>query len=339
MSKIDYSAYYRRLQDLKKLQIPAGSVSWTEQYRPPDRAHEIVLYLGCNILRTPDVAADVVAVFRALNLDFIAVAGVQFCCGITWDRSGDVAKGQSVTDLTIKRLASYGAKVIVHWCPSCDIHFSDVVTDRDAKVLPFEVTNAPTFLAGLSRRGLVPWRNAVAGRAALHCHTGREGHAAGQRRARADQENVSYLLSQIAELQFLGAVCAPAEFDYDCGPSSMRADREHWLSLRSQQMDAVRELDANSLVTVSHACQREWCDLSDDTIRVRNYISLVADAIGCTRNYESDTLGRLKHSQDLDALVENTESNWVSHGLSQEQAKAVVRKYSWTTKTPRSSAP
>jgi hypothetical protein len=119
----------------------------------------------------------------------------------------------------------------------------------------------------------------------------------------------------------------------------MRADREHWLSLRSQQMDAVRELDANSLVTVSHACQREWCDLSDDTIRVRNYISLVADAIGCTRNYESDTLGRLKHSQDLDALVENTESNWVSHGLSQEQAKAVVRKYSWTTKTPRSSAP
>jgi hypothetical protein len=36
-----------------------------------------VLYLGCNILRTPEVAAEVVAVFRALGLDFIAVAGVQ----------------------------------------------------------------------------------------------------------------------------------------------------------------------------------------------------------------------------------------------------------------------
>ncbi len=61
MAKFDYSAYYRRLQDLKKLQIPAESVCWTEQYRPPDRTYDVVLYLGCNILRTPDVAADVVA--------------------------------------------------------------------------------------------------------------------------------------------------------------------------------------------------------------------------------------------------------------------------------------
>ena len=81
MAKFDYSAYYRRLQDLKKLQIPAESVCWTEQYRPPERTYEIVLYLGCNILRTPDVAADVVAVFRALELDFIAVAGCSSVAG------------------------------------------------------------------------------------------------------------------------------------------------------------------------------------------------------------------------------------------------------------------
>lgn len=102
MTTFDYSAYYRRLQDLKRLQIPAESVRWTEQYSAPERTYDIVLYLGCNILRTPDVAADVVAVFEALGLDFIAVAGVQFCCGITWDRAGDVSKGQSVSDLTIK---------------------------------------------------------------------------------------------------------------------------------------------------------------------------------------------------------------------------------------------
>jgi hypothetical protein len=186
---------------------------------------------------------------------------------------------------------------------------------------------------------MVAWRNPVAGRAALHCHTGREGHDSGRRRARADQENVSYLLSQIEGMRFLGAVRAPEEFDYDCGPSSMRVDRERWLSLRSGQFDAVRQLGADSLVTVSHACQREWCDLSDDTIRVRNYISLVAEAIGCTRNYESDALGRLKRSRDLESLVETTESNWASHGLSDEKAKSVVRQYSWATKTPRSSAP
>ena len=81
MAKFDYSAYYRRVQDLKKLQIPAESVCWTEQDRPPDRTYDVVLYLGCNILRTPDVAADIVAVFRALELDFVAVAGCSSVAG------------------------------------------------------------------------------------------------------------------------------------------------------------------------------------------------------------------------------------------------------------------
>ena len=144
--------------------------------------------------------------------------------------------------------------------------------------------------------------------------------------------SVSDLLLQIPTLQFLGAVPAPEEFDYDCGPSSLRVDRERWLSLRTEQLDAVRQLGADSLVTVSHACQREWCDVSDDTLTVRNYISLVAEAIGCVRSYESDALGHLKRYRDLDALVEGTRSTWTSHGLSKEKAKAVARKYSWATK-------
>jgi hypothetical protein len=278
-------------------------------------------------------------VFRALGLDFIAVAGVQFCCGITWDRFGNVAKGQTVADLTIERLASYKSRLVVHWCPSCDVHFSDVVTGRDAKTIPFEVTDAPAFLATLSQRGQIPWRNAVPTRVALHCHSGRDGHESGQRRAQADQEHVSHLLSQIPGLQYLGAVAAPAEFDYDCGPSSIRVERSQWLSSRTEQVDAVRRLGADTLVTVSHACQREWCDVSDTALTVRNYISLVAEAIGCSRTYESDSLGRLKHLDDPTAIVESTRANWTSHGLRQEQAEEIACKYSWATPSPRSSAP
>ena len=339
MAQFDYSAYYRRLQDLKKLQIPKESVCWTEQYRPPDRAYDTVLYLGCNILRTPDVAADVVAVFQALNLDFIAVAGVQFCCGITWDRFGDVAKGQNVSDLTIERLASYKARVVVHWCPSCDVHFSDVVTGRDKKTIPFEVTDAPAFLTALSQRGQIPWRHSINSRVALHCHSGRDGHESGQRRARADRAHVNHLLSQIPGLQVLGSVTAPAEFDYDCGPSSIRVERARWLASRAQQLDAVRQLGADTLVTVSHACQREWCDVSDTTLTVRNYISLIAESIGCTRSYESDSLGRLKREGDVEAVVDGTKANWSSHGLNKEQAEEIARKYTWETPAPRSSAP
>src|SRR5262245_34563520 len=338
MPAFDYTAYYQRVQDIKKLQIPAHATRWTERYEPPDRAYEIVLYLGCNILRTPDIAADVVAVFEALGLDFIAVAGVQFCCGITWDRFGDVAKGQNVSDNTVERLASYGSRLVVHWCPSCDVHFSDIVTRRDAKTLPFTVTNAPAFLRDLSQQGLIPWRNAIPGRMVLHSHRGREGHETGQRRARADRENVSTLLQQLPGVQFLGAIDSPPEYDYDCGPGSLR-ERSRWLEIRTELLAEARRLGAETLVTVSHACQREWCDAADSTLAVRNYISLVAESIGCARPYETNTLGQLKQSADPQTIVERTRANWSSHGLSEEEATAIARRYDWSRPAPRSVAP
>jgi hypothetical protein len=119
----------------------------------------------------------------------------------------------------------------------------------------------------------------------------------------------------------------------------MRGDRERWLSSRTEQLDAVRHLGPNVLATVSHACQREWCDVSDETLSVRNYISIVADAIGCIRTYQSDVLGHAKRSNDVDVLVEGPQSTWKSHGLSKEEAKDIARKYSLATKAPRSSAP
>ena len=72
---------------------------------------------------------------------------------------------------------------------------------------------------------------------------------------------------------------------------------------------------------------------------MRNYISLVADAIGCVRSYKSDVVGHAKRLGDADVLVEGPQSTWKSHGLSEEEARNIARKYSMSTKAPRSSAP
>jgi hypothetical protein len=173
----------------------------------------------------------------------------------------------------------------------------------------------------------------------LHSHQGRIGHESGQRRATADQENVGALLQQLPGVQFLGAVAAPPEFDYDCGPSSLRLERSQWLEMRTEQLAEIRRLGADTLVTVSHACQREWCDVGDETLVVRNYVSLIAESLGCARNYETNTLGQLKHLEDLQAIIEHTQPNWSSHGLTEEQALQLARRYSWTRHAPRSVAP
>jgi len=325
----DYAAYYRRLQDMKRLQIPAEHVRWIERYEPPERPREIVLYLGCNILRTPDIAADVVAVFTALGLDFVAVAGVHFCCGITWDRHADVAKGQAIASITVDRLASFEPSLVVHWCPSCDVHLADVITGRDARRLPFEVTSAAAFIANLARSGRVPWQGSVPVRAALHGHTGRAGHWHGQRRAREDNEQVGAILKSIPGVEYLGVVDAPGELDYDCGPSSVDLERSRWLAIRAELWSALAATGADLVVTKSHACQREWCDLASQAVGVRCYISLVADALGCPRAHPGNLLAELKRSGEPE-LVALTRRNWTSHGMSEAEARETVHRYAWS---------
>ncbi len=326
----DYAAYYRRPQDLKRLQMPTEAIRWLERWEPPARSHQIVLYLGCNILRTPDLAADVVAVFETLGLDFVAVAGVQFCCGVTWDHHGEVAKGQGVSSTTLERIGAFGPSLVVHWCPSCDVHFSDVVTGRDRHALPFETTSAAAFLAELAGAGRIPWRQSVPGRAALHGHVGRRGHHHGERRAREDTEQVGVILRSVPGLEYLGVVEAPPDLDYDCGPSITGLEPSRWRAIQTELWSALRATGADLVVTKSHACQREWCDLANDEVAVRCYISVVADALGCRREYRGNLMRDLKAVGDADGLVQMTRRNWTSHGLSEAEAREVAARYNWS---------
>ena len=197
MGRFDYAAFFRRLQDLKTLQLPAEEVSWIERHHPPERAYETVLYLGCNILRTPHIAKQVVDVFKHLRLDFVAVSGAQFCCGIVRDKFDGAKQGSRVSERTVTRLEDYQPKQVVMWCPSCNVHFKDIVIGRDDRQPEFAILHAPQFLAEKAARGELSWRREVQCRVALHTHVGTAGHEEGERRARGDREATSALLASV----------------------------------------------------------------------------------------------------------------------------------------------
>lgn len=326
MADFDYGAFFGRLQDLKRLQIGADEISWVERHRPSDRAYDTVLYLGCNILRTPHIAKQVVEVFSHLGLDFAAVGGVQFCCGIVRDRFDGALKGSKVSSRTVTRLEDYQPKQVVMWCPSCNVHFKDVIMGRDARRPEFSITHTPQFLAEMAERGEIEWKREVPCRIALHTHVGMLGHAEGERRARSDRESVTALLATISGVELVGEIRAPPELDYDCGAASLRLPPPRMEELRSELMGPLRSAgQAETLVTISHACHREWCQLTDDQLLVRNYISIVAEALGL--GAEQDQLGALKKTGDLEEILDRTREAWTSHGLTRDQARDLAAKY------------
>ena len=270
-----------------------------------------------------------VDVFTHLKLDFIAVGGVQFCCGIVWDKFDGPKKGSQVSDRTVTRLEDYQPKQVVMWCPSCNVHFKDIVIGRDARQPAFDITHTPQFLAGMATRGALHWKQAVPCKVALHTHVGRTGHEEGERRAQNDRESTAALLRSVPGVELVDEVQAPPKLDYDCGAASLRLPPAQMGETRTELLQSLKDTSqAETLVTISHACHREWCQEADDHLSVRNYISIVAEALGL--GTETDQLGDFKKKNDkddLEEILDRSQDAWQSHGLSREQARELAEKY------------
>ncbi|HEX2171121.1 MAG TPA: heterodisulfide reductase-related iron-sulfur binding cluster, partial [Dehalococcoidia bacterium] len=100
---------------------------------PADARADLVFYMGCNIMRTPHIALDVMGVLDLLGLSYATVGGGANCCGIKQFRVG-LPAAETVAQNTLNNFASLRPREVVSWCPTCEIHFSDFganYLDRD----------------------------------------------------------------------------------------------------------------------------------------------------------------------------------------------------------------
>lgn len=304
----DYAGYFSRIRDLEKLCLRRDEIDWQERFTSPTRPVDVLLYLGCNVLITSHLAIEVVRVFERLGVDFAAVGGPQFCCGIVHHTHGDLGAASRLSQATVEKFQAYRARTLVVWCPSCDLHLNDIVLPSLADDgLGMEVTHTAQFLADrVQELPLAPLRPA---RVAVHTH---EGHARQERDARA----VAALMKGVPGVEVVGTVSSE-RLGYHCGTPTDRESQTAFEAERGSLLDRARVLGADTVATIYHSCQREWCETSSDQLRIRNYISIVAESMGCETE---DRYTQLRQSDSPEAMVEASRAQWSSHGWDESRA-------------------
>lgn len=270
MPTFDYPGYFGEIRRVESLVVGDESVTWIEKYRKPDHPVDVLLYLGCNVLQTAHLAYEVVGAFQAAGIDFAVVGGPQFCCGIVHHAQGDLDAARRLSGATVAKFRSYGARTIVMWCPSCNLHFEEVV--RAQFDLDFEIIHASAFLA--ARAASFPFAHRVNRRVVVHIHESHE-------RQRADAVATVALLCAVPGIEVLGTIALPGDA-YHCS-TALANDRERFVPQRAAALSAAKRMGADTLTTAYHSCQREWCEADTPELGVRNYISLVAESLGCLR--------------------------------------------------------
>ena len=94
----DYAKHFGEITGTQDLTTLPEERTWrlTAPSRDEEK-HSIVLYLGCNVLRTSHMIRTVTAIFDRLRLDYVAVGGPTYCCGIVHHGQGakDAAAGMN----------------------------------------------------------------------------------------------------------------------------------------------------------------------------------------------------------------------------------------------------
>jgi hypothetical protein len=308
----DYAKYFGEIRLTHDLTTRPEERTW--RLVPPPREPEprrFVLYLGCNVLRTSHMVRTVTAIFDRLGLDYVAVGGPTYCCGIIHHRQGDVAAAQGMSRHTLELFQRWKPEEVVMWCPSC-IWFYDEVLQADK---PFPVRHATEFL--VSRLPELTFTQSVSATVALHHHVQseprrREG-AAGRR-----------LLEAVPGLRVvplepdprLGRICA--EF--------MQAElgRAVWDGIIRDEIERARAAGAGTLATIYHGCQRLICGFeAEGRIAVEHYLSVFARALGI--EFE-DTYKKYRLWADPERVLEDAAPCARASGVDPARARRFVEE-------------
>jgi len=308
----DYKRYFDEIAVIRDLTTMPEEAKWrTTAPAPAGERHRIVLYLGCNVFRTSHMIQTVTAIFERLGLDYVAVGGPTYCCGIVHHQQGDTAAAGGMADHTIKLFERYEPEEVVMWCPSC-IYFYDEV--RQAR-LPFKVSHAAEFL--VSRLLEIRFTRRVDASVALHAHNVSEAR---RREGLAGRR----LLEAVPGLRFVELEPDP-RYGRSCTPAvQQQVGLDIWNRMAREEISRARSAGAGTLATIYHGCQRYLCVFEpEQPMTIEHYLTVFGRGLGL--EFE-DRFKKYRLWQDPERVLAETTPCQRANNVNAARAREVVEE-------------
>jgi Fe-S oxidoreductase len=294
---------------LSRLQLPADLISRVTRSAhagPNGPTPEVILYLGCNVMKTPHIALLCMDVLDRIGANYSVSGGPANCCGVIQFRAGDLKTAGRVGGNSLAGFAATGAAKVLTWCPTCNIQLGEILMPV---IKPsFALEHVVPYIAerlDLLRPHFV---NRVEKRVALHEHPGVGGVT----------EGVLKILGAIPGLTIVDL--AQPRVGYMC--NSLAPVPNYKRTLHAQELQAAEDTKVDALVGIYHACHRELCaHESNYPFRIVNFLELVGEAMGVDR---PDLFKQWKRIQDVDRVLADATAQIDAAGLDLDTVREVL---------------
>jgi hypothetical protein len=307
----DFAGYFKEITLTADLMAPRDGRTW--QVKPPrdGRRHDVVLYLGCNVMRTSHMIQTATAIFDRLDVDYVAVGGPTYCCGIQHHNQGQSESASSYAHHTVELFEKMAPREVVMWCPSC-IHFYDEVLKMD---LPFPTRHPAEFL--VERLGELRFTRTVNATVAMHDH---HAHPVRRREGQAGRR----LLEAVPGLRLVPFESDP-RWGRSCTPSLVQEiGQAAWDARALADIDRALAAGATHFAGIYHGCHRMHCGFeAERPITIEHYLTLVGRGLGIE---VEDTYKKYRLMGDPDRVLEEMTPCMATNGVDPAVARGLVLK-------------
>jgi heterodisulfide reductase subunit D len=293
---------------LSRLQLPADLLAGLTRATAvgSDPAPDVVMYLGCNVLKTPHIALLCLEVLARLGTRYRVFAGPAYCCGVIQYRAGDTQTSGQIGGHTVEGFAETGAPRVLTWCPTCNIQLSEIV--MPSANANFNLEHVVPYIAARIERLRPQFIHSINKRVALHEHPGVAGVT----------EGAINILRAIPGLELVDL--EQPRVGYMC--NSLAPVPAYKRQLHARELEAAAAAGVDYLVGIYHACHRELCaHETASPFKIVNFLELVGEAMGVEK---TDLFKQWKIMQDVDRVVAEVAERATMAGLDLESVREVL---------------
>ena len=293
---------------LSRLQLPADLIGSLTRPVEADieAAPDVVMYLGCNVLKTPHIALLCLEVLARLGTRYKVFAGPAHCCGVIQYRAGDTKTSGRIGGNTVAGFVGSGAPRVLTWCPTCNIQLSEIVMPSTHS--SFHLEHVVAYIAERIDQLRPHFVHSINKRVALHEHPGVAGVT----------EGAVKILTAIPGLELVDL--EQPRVGYMC--NSLAPVPAYKRALHARELDAAARAGVDYLVGIYHACHRELCAHETMTpFKIVNFLELVGAAMGVEK---TDLFKQWKMMQDVDRVLAEVAGQAAATGLELEIVREVL---------------
>jgi len=309
----------RAVRVLSQLQLPPDVLQRLGQIRGSggERADEpenpdIILYTGCNVLKTPYIVLLCLDILDALGASYRVVGGPAYCCGVLQFGAGDLEGFGRLAGKTMDKLAETNVPKVLAWCPSCQVHLGEAAMDTisDDDTAPFDMSPFIIHLAGRLDELRPMMTRRVEKRIGLHEHPGVAGIT----------EAALALLEAVPGLEIVDL--EQPRIGYMC--NRINAVPEYKRDYHAEQLAAAEAAGVDALVGIYHVCHRELCSHERDwPFEIVNFMELIGESMGIER---PDLFKRLKIMQDVETIIADSADMIALHDMDPDNVREILLK-------------